>query len=156
MLEDLLNQFGNPKDASHNFTQDEMNYLYNLGVRHLQVNDYEKAIPLFQMLVSCDSTNSLYVKALASAMQGSGNYSSALFSYKFAYVLDNAKNADCLFYCGVCYFNLGNFDSAKSEFELFLTTKSANKEMNERSKLYIEASIRNAAKAAKGDANKDK
>ena len=134
-------------------TPDELTYLYNLGSRYMQANDYAKATPIFQFLVSINTTNVLYVKGLAGCSQASGDFVSALFSYKFAYILDIANNVDCLFYAGVCLYKMEQFVRAKTEFENFINSPGADTDMAEKANLYLGAIAKHpvAEKAPKED-----
>lgn len=129
--------------------QQERDYLYSLGVKHMQANDFAKAVPIFQLLTACNTTNELYLKALAGCLQATGDYINALFSYKYVYALNIKENSDCLFYCGVCLYKLENYNRAKIEFTDFINAGKSSIEMLDRAKLYLEAIERELLASAK-------
>lgn len=146
MLKEVLDKIDKKDTLKIDFTQNELDYLYNLGVRYMQANDYAKATPIFQLLASSNPTNLLYMKGLAGCFQASGNFMDAVFSYKFVYLLDMEKNNDCLFYCGVCLYKIDNFLQAKTEFKSFVDSPNAEPEMVERANLYLAAIEKQLAK----------
>lgn len=145
------NQFNNifSNFAQEDFSKIEKDCLYNMGVKNFQLKNFSKALAVFIVLVQRDATNSLYVKALAGCLQAMNDYASALFTYKFAYTLDPAKNSDCLFFCGVCLYELEQYEEAKIEFDKCLNiANNITDEMKNKNNLYLKAIENQLAKAS--------
>lgn len=127
------------KLENSNFTQAELDYLYNVGVTNFKTKNYQRALSMFQLLLMLDSENPQYMKAAAGTYHVTKHYLAAILAYRYCYVLDpSAVNNDCRFYVGVCYFETNNWDLAKLEFEHFLETEAQNiPELNKKAKLYL-------------------
>lgn len=124
------------------FTKEELHFLYNLGVKNFKTKNYMKALPFFQIICNFDNQNIMYLKALAGCLHASNNYIDAILSYKCCLILDDSKlNHDCLFYCGVCFFELKQYDDSVKEFNnfLLLSEESSNQDQIKTAKLYLHA-----------------
>ncbi|MCE2706586.1 MAG: hypothetical protein LW807_05860 [Proteobacteria bacterium] len=140
MIQDAIKQLmPNSNGILGDFNKNELDYLYNLGVKSFQVGDYTKALPIFQLLKGANSTNVLYSKALAGCYHAMGDYMNALFSYKFTYLLDQDNESDCLFYSGTCLYELGKFEQAQKEFVKYTQQKNINVEFCSKAELYLES-----------------
>ncbi|MFN8770722.1 MAG: hypothetical protein ACK5Z5_09775 [Neisseriaceae bacterium] len=153
-MEDILKQLSsisNPSNASNTIklNEKELDYLYNLGVRYFKLNNFSQALPLFQITVAYDSSNIVYLKALAGCLQALKEFLSAHFIYKIAYIIDN-KNDECLFYSGVCLYELGQLDNATQEFDAFLSI-TTNKELSKKANLYLEIINKNTENTDNND-----
>lgn len=102
----------------------ERNYLYTYATNKCQIGDFKSAIPLFQFLVLLEKQNLTYLKGLAGALHGAGNYAQAVELYRLVYIFDIQLHFDTLFYMGDCYLNLKNFDEARENLNLFVKLAS--------------------------------
>jgi hypothetical protein len=145
MMEELNSELGNTESTAQldivakNFSIDELNYLYNLGVKQVQIKNYAKALPIFELLNIVDNMNALYSKALAGCHHAMGDYANALFKYKFTYLLDSEKESDCLFYSGVCLYEAEMFERAEKEFNDYLQKQNKSVEFSGKTALYLQA-----------------
>jgi len=143
LQEKLANQTLNDEkvvtDDQVKLTKEEVNYIYNLGVRQFEVGNYEKATLLFQFVISCDSKNALFFKALAGCLHACEDFMGAFLNYQMAYILDAKTNSDCLFYCGVCMYELDNLDTAKKSFEEFLLSSPSDDKLLPKTNMYLKA-----------------
>ena len=106
----------------HNMTitDQELNFIYNLGVKKCDVGDFTGAISLFQFLTLCKPANALYIKATAGCFQNLEQYLQAFVHYQTASFLDPKNNQDCFFFMAFCSLKLQENDRAKALFEQFL------------------------------------
>jgi len=116
----------------------ERDYMYNLGVKHVVVENYAEAIPIFELLTNLDGNNYLYAKALAGALQASKKYFEAYFYYQASYMINNkADNRDCLFYSGVCLYEFDLKDLALNILNKFVEDSGIYENLLAKAKLYI-------------------
>lgn len=120
-------------------TQEEKNYLYNLGVKHFNTGSYASAISLFQLLVNCEADNITYGKALAGALHAKKDYLSAFFTYIFTYLLDMENESECLFYGAVCLFEKGELERAMVYFDNYLNSQPQNEKILAKAKFYVKS-----------------
>ena len=104
-----------------NYTEQEKNYLYDIGANKCQIGDFKGAVLIFQFLNLLDSQNCLYSKAIAGCMHGLENYSSAVYYYCYSYELvKDRNNYDCLFYVAKCHLKLNDNLEAKNSLNQFI------------------------------------
>lgn len=118
LLQSQLNEYFT---QTMNLTTKEKNYIYNLAAKKCQMGDFKSATPLFQLLVSIEGKNSLYLKALAGCHQQQKDYLGAYALYNYAYLLDMKQNADCLFYIANCLIELEEWKKAEATLQNVLT-----------------------------------
>lgn len=114
VLHQLLNK--NPAQILK-LTVSEEKYLYNLGAKKCQIGDFATAMPLFQLLITINPSNYLYLKALAACQQNKREYLIAYCLYNCSYTFHKDENTDCLFYMGICQLELSKSEQARSCFE---------------------------------------
>lgn len=105
-------------------TNNESIQLYNHAINLFQAGNYVEAKDILSMVISSLSRSEnhvVYSKALAGCYQALEQYEDAIIHYKFTCVMDFLKNEhnDCLFYIGVCNYNLGNVEIARKNFADF-------------------------------------
>lgn len=137
IIESLANQLQMISNLQQKITPAESEYLYNLGVQHFQAGDIEKAQSIFQMLTLIDLSNHLYYKSLAGCQQELKHYIVAIHNYRVAWQLQPEKNADCIFFIGVCLFKLQQCTEAKAEFEKYLNLVPNTHKLVKRANLYL-------------------
>ena len=122
------------KPLSKELTDQDVAFLYNLGVRLFRLGQYNKTLSIFQLLVVYDQRNVIYLKSLAGCCQALSEFSRAAFLYQHAYALDNSSN-DCLYYSGVCLLE-NSPTEAKALFEAYLSSEPA-KPFAKKTKMYL-------------------
>lgn len=138
MLEEIIKQFFD--NAGNKLNNDELVFLYNQGVKAFQLRNYSKSLSMFLLLVQQDPTNVLFVKALASAMQGSKDYINAALIYKYAYSLDMEANNELLFYAGICFYEAKQYNLAESSFTEYIKYNNDDNNVSDKiktTKMYL-------------------
>lgn len=136
-----MTNFSEPNYIKHELSELEQKYLYNLGVKNFKTKNYSRALAIFQMLFIWDGSDSMYCKALAGCYQASGNCFMAALMYSHCLNIDDSLiNKDCLFYLGVCLFELKDYQAAKNHFSNFKTeTAQIMPELHKKTDLYLKA-----------------
>lgn len=84
------------------FTKEELNYIYNQGVKKCEIGDFQNALTLFQFLTLLRPGVPLYLKSVASCLQHLEKYLEAYMHYQSAFIVDIKQQQDCLFFMGFC------------------------------------------------------
>ncbi len=137
-MKNKLSQIFNNK-IKGTYTKDDLNYLYNLGVRNFKTKSFARAISVFLLLTVIEPDNHAYLKALAGSYQANNDFLNAMLTYKYCYsLIPQASNIDCLFYSGVCFYESHDYLSAKAEFEKFLNGMGEHfNELKNQAELYL-------------------
>ncbi len=106
---------------STNLNADEQAYLFNNGVKKLQVGDIKGSIEVFQFLCTVDIDNYMYSKSLAGALHHEKNYLMAAYFYDLAFrINDKRNNYDALYYSALCHMKTEHLEDAITNLEKFL------------------------------------
>ena len=121
-------------------TEAEQRFLYNLAVKNFKTGNYRRALPVFQFLVLEDSGSYLYLKSLAACYYGLKEYWLALATYEQCLLVTAAEERfECLYYMGMCHFELTTYAAAKVAFDNFLDNSPTNASLIKKARLYLEA-----------------
>ena len=111
--------------------------LYKNAVKLMNIGDYDSALKLIDNLCKRFPFNTIFLKTMASCFQKQEKYQAAIMVYKTAHILIPKANVDCLYFCGICYFKLGEFKLAQSCFLDFLSGGGVNDIHKKRAALYL-------------------
>ena len=117
-------------------TEEEINYIYNLGAKKCEIGDYKNALPIFQFLVLLKPNYSLYLKSIAGCLQNLESYMEAYMYYQAAFMVDSKGCQDCLFYMAFCAIKLEKSEQALPLLNQFLQDNPGH-ELEKKSKLLL-------------------
>jgi type III secretion system low calcium response chaperone LcrH/SycD len=115
-----------PKEAFR-VSDDRIEGLYAEGYRLFTSGKFQKSIPLFEMLMLIDPTDTRFMLGMASALYGLNRYQEALFHYLGVSRLDE-KAVEPLFYASECSLHLGEPNTALLFLEMALNRAGDNEE----------------------------
>lgn len=128
------------KILEQRLTDPEQRFLYNLAVKNFKTANYQRALPVFQFLVLEDNNNYLYLKSLAACYYSLKEYWMALATYEQCLLVSSAEERfECLYYMGMCHFELTAYAAAKVAFDNFLDSSPTNATLIKKARLYLEA-----------------
>lgn len=117
-------------------SDEEINYIYNLGAKKCEIGDFQNALPIFQFLTLFKPGTPLYLKAIAGCMQNLEQYMEAYMYYQSAYMVSKTQHSDCLFYMAFCAIKLTNNDQAIELLNQFLKFNPGH-ELEKKAKLLL-------------------
>ncbi len=122
----------------HNVTlsQEELNYIYNMGAKKCEIGDFENAVPIFQFLTLYKPGFPLYLKAIAGCLQNLEKYMDAYMYYQSAFMVDQKNSQDCLFYMGFCAIKMQKNKEAQEVLTHFIE-KNPEHELEKKAKLLL-------------------
>jgi predicted Zn-dependent protease len=102
------------------YSEEEINYIYNLAVKKCNIGDFQNALPIFQSLNFIKLGNPLFLKAAAGCLQNLEKYPEAFMHFQGAFLIDMQNNQDCLFYMAYCTIKMKKNDQAVKLLNQFM------------------------------------
>ncbi|MEP6750494.1 MAG: tetratricopeptide repeat protein [Bacteroidota bacterium] len=114
--EKALNSFKSALKKNGNFP---LAY-YNRGIAYYKTNELSNAVEDISKAISSEATNPEWFYSLANVYQEKKEYQKAAENYSHCIKLDTArKKADAVYYRGVCYYQVQNWNDALKDYEVY-------------------------------------
>lgn len=111
--------------------------LYKNAVKFMNLGDYNSALKSVGDLCKRFPFNTIFLKTMAACFQKQEKYQAAIMVYKTAQTMIPDSNIDCFYFCGVCYYKIGEFEAARNSFLDFLSKDGSDDIQKKRAKLYL-------------------
>lgn len=106
-------------------TQENLNFIHNMGNQLYEQGQYDQAESIFQFLCTLKPTGQQYWLGLGATQQMKCKYKQAIFSYKFATTLD-LEDPKAAFHAAECHLQLNQKLEAQDALEIAIASAKQN------------------------------
>lgn len=116
-----------PKDFL-GLTDENMEAIYGVAYNFYQGGKYEEAHRFFQLLCTCDLSQTKYWMGLGACRQMMKEYEPAILAYAFASVVEDDINPTALYSAGECFLALDIIDRAEAAMDAVVSVAEDKKQ----------------------------